>query len=94
MQGAPVGDILIELLTKKTAIDTRATASHLRENLINLDSYISTVKSTIDTFNHHLKITVEELKARGDRTDNIMTDHLKTCRVATDTKPTRYIKTN
>ena len=35
VQGPPMGDILFKILMKKSAIDTRATGYHLRENLKN-----------------------------------------------------------
>ena len=38
--GTPVGELILKLVMKKAVINTRATATHLRENLANLDTYI------------------------------------------------------
>jgi hypothetical protein len=47
MGGTHSGIMLFKLLMKKENTDTRATASQLRENLTNLDSYMSTIDSNI-----------------------------------------------
>eukprot|EP00957_Ditylum_brightwellii_P014867 1121409-Ditylum_brightwellii.AAC.1 len=54
VNGHPSGELLLKLLIKKAVMDTQATASHLCENLTNLDNYISTINSNINLFNHHV----------------------------------------
>ena len=45
MEGeTPVGEQLFKLIIQKSVIDTWATATYLRDNLTNLDTYMSTVK--------------------------------------------------
>ena len=51
INNVPSGPLLFKLLMQKAIIDTWATASLMRENLLNLDSYITTVKSDIEEFN-------------------------------------------
>ena len=63
-------------------MDTRSTANHLRENLINLGSYMSTVNSYIENFNQYVKVNVNVLKPRGDLTDDIMVNLFKAYKVA------------
>eukprot|EP00957_Ditylum_brightwellii_P146753 11172465-Ditylum_brightwellii.AAC.1 len=53
--GNPVGELLFKLLTSKEVMDTRATASHLRENITNLDAYMVMVNNNIDLFNQYVK---------------------------------------
>ena len=47
----PVGELLFKLMMKKSIIDTRATETHLQENLKNLDIFLLTVNSNIENFN-------------------------------------------
>ena len=89
----PIGGCLFKLLMQKAVIDTRATATHLRENLTNLDSYMSTVSSNIEKFNQYVKVNVEGLKARGERTDDLMINLFKAYLVASDAEFVRYMKT-
>ena len=77
INGNPSGSLFYKLLMQKAIVDTRATASHLRENLTNLDSYISTVDSNIRLFNQYVKVNREGLKARGESTDDIMVNLFK-----------------
>ena len=57
----PVDNLLFKLRMKKAIIDTRATKSHIWENLTNLDTYISTVNSNIKNFNHYVKVKLDVL---------------------------------
>ena len=49
----------------------------MRENLSSLDTYIVTVNFDIDKFNEYAKINYEELIARGDRCDDMMSKLFK-----------------
>ena len=63
----------------------RAKAYHLRQNLANLETYIATVKSKIQTFNQNVKVNMEGIKARGERTDNLITNLFKAYQMESDT---------
>ena len=93
MKGTTVVEIFFKLLFQKILIFTISTEYHLIENLTNLDPYISTVNSNINTFNKHLKVNVEVLKERVKRTDNIMTKLFKAYNFNLDPEFARYIKT-
>ena len=67
-----VGDLVFKLTMKKVVIDTRETATYLRENLTNLENYMSTVNSDIENFNQYLKVNEDGLKSGGERTDYLM----------------------
>eukprot|EP00957_Ditylum_brightwellii_P040292 3049030-Ditylum_brightwellii.AAC.1 len=82
--GNPVGELLFKLLMTKVVMDTRAMALHLRENLTNLDLYMATVNSNIEFFNQYIKQNQEGLKARGESTDNLMTNLFKAYLVSSD----------
>lgn len=88
----PSGALLFKLLMQKAVIDTRATASFLRENLSSLDTYMSTIKSDIEEFNKYVKMNWEGLKARGERCDDLMINLFKGYQNASDREFVRYIK--
>lgn len=67
-------------------------AAHLRKNLTNLDTYMATVNSNIKLFNGYVKENVEGLKARGESTDDLMTNLFKGYLVASDVEFVWYIK--
>jgi hypothetical protein len=88
----PSGALLFKLLMQKAIIDTRATASLLRENLSSLDTHMSVVKSNIEDFNKYVKENYEGLKARGERCDDLMVNLFKGYECASDQEFVRYIK--
>ena len=63
----------------------RATDCHLREDLANLETYITTVNSNTKTFNQHVKVNVGGLKERGESTYDLMTNLFNSYHVAPDT---------
>ena len=71
-------------MIQKAFIKTRATATYLRENLANLDTYMSTVNSYIEDFNKYVKVNVYGLKARGECTDDLIINLFKVYQVASD----------
>ena len=88
-----VSEFLFKLMIQKSVIDKRATSTHLRENLTNLDAYMSTVNSDIENFNQYVQVNVDGLKARGESTHNLIINLFKAYQVASDGKFVRYIKT-
>ena len=72
-----MGETFLKLLIQKEVIETQATASQLKENMNNLEQYIATLKSNINTSNEHVKLDVEGLKARGERNDYTTTNLFK-----------------
>ena len=63
--GISIGILYFKLLMSKAIVDTRAMASHARENLTPLDSYTESVNSNVELFNLHDKENRQGLKARG-----------------------------
>ena len=88
----PIGGLFFKLLMQKAIIGMRATATHLRKNLTNLDTYMTTVNSNIEKFNQYVKVNVEGLRARGERTDDLMINLFKAYQVASDAVFVQYIK--
>ena len=92
INGTPSGSLFFKLLMQKAIVDTRATASHLRENLTNLDTYITTIDSNIQLFNQYVKVNREGLRARGESTDDLMINLFKGYMNAADRDFVEYIK--
>ena len=88
-----VDEFMFKLIVKKSVIDTIATSTYLRENLTNLDIHITTVNSDIEHFNQYVKVNMYGLKARGERTDDLMINLFKAYQVASDGEFVRYIIT-
>lgn len=68
----PCGPLLYKLLMQKAIVDIRATGSLMRSNLIELDSYMSSIESDIPTFNNYAKLNYEGLRARGEQCPDLM----------------------
>jgi hypothetical protein len=50
-----IGMLMFKLQMLKVVVNTRAMASHLRENLTSLDTYMASINSNIELFNLHVK---------------------------------------
>ena len=62
---------LYKILMQKAIIDTRATTYKFRTSLNNLSTYMGTVNSNIELFNHHVKNSVEGLSSRGETVNDL-----------------------
>ena len=67
--------LYFKLIMSTTVVDTRATASHLRENLTSLNSCMTSVNSNASLFKLHVKENRQGLKA--DHMDNLMINLFK-----------------
>jgi hypothetical protein len=92
MGGTHSGIMLFKLLMRKANTDTRAAASQLRENLTNLDSYMSTIDSNIELFNQHVKVNRDGLTARGESSDDLTINLFKAYLCVTDRDFVRYMR--
>jgi hypothetical protein len=78
------GIMIFKLLMRKAKTDTRATASQLPENLININYYMSMVNSNIEVFNQHVKVNRYGLAARGESSDDLIINIFKAHLCVTD----------
>lgn len=92
INGVRCGPLLYRYIMAKATIDTRATLSFIRENISNLDSYITTVSSNITTFNEYVKRQRLSLTARGGVTHDLMTNLWKAYLNASDRDFVEFIK--
>ena len=89
-----VVSLLFKLLMVKAIFDTRATTYQFRHNLSNLDNYMSSVNFNIEIFNIYVKNSVEGLKARGEKVDDLVMKLFHGYNQdAADSKFIEYIKT-
>jgi hypothetical protein len=86
------GIMLFKLLMRKANTDTRATASQLRENLTNLESYMSTIDWNIELFNQHVKVNCDGLTTRGESSDDLTVNLFKAYLCVTDRDFVRYMR--
>jgi hypothetical protein len=92
MEGTHSGIMLFKLLMRKANTDTKATASQLRENLTNLDSYMSTVNSNIELFNQHVNVNRDGPTARGESSGDLTINLFKVYLCVTDRDFVRYTR--
>ena len=77
INGIPDGPSLFKYLVDVVNIDTRATVTHIRTNLSNLDSQISALNFDIEKFNLYVKEQRKQLQSRGERSDDILVNLFK-----------------
>ena len=92
INGVRCGPLLYRYMMAKASIDTRATLSFIRENISNLDTYITTVSSNITTFNEYVKRQRLSLSARGGVTHDLLTNLWKAYQCASDRDFVDFIK--
>ena len=72
-----MGELLFKFLMQKKVIFMEDTASHFRENLTNLETYITMVNLQHWDFPKKLKVNMEVLKAMGESTDDLVANLFK-----------------
>jgi hypothetical protein len=92
VEGKESGTLLFKLLMQTAVVDTVATAEFYRANLSSLDTYIATVDSNIEIFNQYVKTQLAGLKARGETTNDLLTNLFKAYLNVSDEAFVRYIE--
>jgi hypothetical protein len=92
VNGKESGPLLFKLLMQTAVVDTVATAEFYRANLSSLDTFIATVDSNIKIFNQYVKTQLAGLKARGETTNDLLTNHFKAYLNVSDEAFVRYIE--
>jgi hypothetical protein len=74
----PSGMLYFKKLMMKAEVDSRAMASHIRDNLGSLDAYMqSTAQSNISDFNNYVQNQMAALSARGETTHDLLNNLFK-----------------
>ena len=87
----PSGNLLLKILIRECHLDTNATVGGIRNRLSALDTYLPTVGYNITKFNMYVKNLVDQLRARGEFTNDLLINLFKGYLAATDKSFTTYI---
>ena len=83
---------LLKQIIVSTFVDTRATASQIRESLVDLTQQLETHKRNITKFNEWVEEQVAILHSRGEEAHDLLTYLWKTYQKAPDAKFVEYIQ--
>ena len=88
----PSGPLFLKIIIRESHIDTNATASAIRLKLSNLDVYMGTINDNIPKFNIYVKEQITALAARGQTSDDLLTNLFKGYLAVTDRNFHRYVQ--
>lgn len=86
------GVALLKIIVRESHIDTNATVSQIRRKLSSLDEYVLTVDSDIGKLNQYVKLLVATLKARKERTEDLLINLFKGYASVSDEKFREWIQ--
>ena len=75
--GMPSAHLLIKVIIREAYIDTQATTRILREHLSSLPHKLEELKGDIDQLNAFVKVTQDQLAARGETTNDLLANLFK-----------------
>ena len=87
----PSGNLLLKVIIRESHLDTNATTQSIRTKLSNLDRYIVTIGNDITKFNGYIKSLVQSLTARGERTEDLLSNLFKGYQAVSDKEFVKYI---
>ena len=79
-------NLILKSIMNKNVTETRATSAVFRSDLSNLDSFMSSCNSNIETFNTHVNHAVGSLQDREERVDALLTNLFKGYKISSDVK--------
>jgi hypothetical protein len=88
----PSGPLLLKLIITQAHVDSRATVTHIRTSLTMLDVKMIELDSNIETFNVYVKAQIKNLSARGETTNDLLTNLFKGYKVANDVEFADFIR--
>ena len=87
----PSGLCLFKVIVRESYLDSNATTGMIREQLSNLDVFMPTVDNDITRFNNHVKMLLNALHARNERTLDLLTYLFKAYAVCNDKEFSKFI---
>ena len=87
----PSGLCFLKVLIRESHLDTNATTSMIRTKLTNLDAYIQVIGNDISKFNGYVKMLIQTLHARGETTQDLLTNLFKGYAACSDKNFVKYI---
>ena len=91
LNGYSSGNLLLKVLIRECHMDTNATIGSIRQKLSNLDTYLPTVGYNISKFNMYVSSQVEQLRARGQYSNDLLMNLFKGYMAASDKAFVSYI---
>jgi hypothetical protein len=88
----PVAILLIKVIIRESYIDTQATTRILRGHLSSLPEKIHDLKDDIDQLNAFVKVTQDQLNARGETTHDLLANLFKGYLACKDSTFHHYIE--
>jgi hypothetical protein len=88
----PSGPLLLKLIISQAHVDSRATVSHIRTSLTQLDTKMLDLDSNIELFNQYVKAQIKSLSARGETSSDLLINLLKGYKVADDVEFLDFIR--
>ena len=91
IDGYSSGNLLLKIIIRESHLDTNATTASIRKKLSSLDTYILTIGSDITKFNGYVRLLIDSLAARGETTNDLLTNLFKGYQAASDKVFVSYI---
>lgn len=91
LRGYPSGNLLLKVLIRECHLDTNATSGGIRAKISSLNTYLPKVGYDILKFNMYVKNLVIHLKARGESSNDLLTNLFKGYLAASDKAFVPYI---
>ena len=88
----PSGLCFLKVVIRKSYLDSNATMGMIREQLSALDLYMPTIGNDITQFNNHVTRLENALRARGEKTLDLLTYLFKAYNACTDKEFVKYIR--
>ena len=85
------GNLLLKIIIRESHLDTNATTASIRKKLSSLDDYILTIGCDITRFNGYVRLLIDSLAARGETTQDLLTNLFKGYQAASDKVFVSYI---
>ena len=92
VNGIRSGPNLIKTIVKQSYLDSNATTKFIRNALSNLDEYMIQVDSDVEKFNAYVNDLVDSLTARGETTQDLLSNLFKGYAVASDETFVKYME--
>jgi hypothetical protein len=85
------GNLLLKVIIRESHLDTNATTATIRTKLSSLDAYLPTIGSDITKFNGYVRLLIDSLSARGETTQDLLTNLFKGYAAASDKTFVEYM---
>ena len=92
IDGTPSGVMFLKVMIRESHIDTNATTRHIREKLGSLHEHLSSVGYDIVKMNDYTKGLLLSLKARGEKTEDLIANLFKAYKTVPDKNFSRYVQ--